>query len=229
MHSELIDTWGGQRKALVYTKWAVEHLAGFKSVLDIGAGDGKAAEALPEGIEYSGIDIGADIYGRTSRVKYIENYDALRRGIAASPPADLVSLFDVLEHTADFTSLFKDGAARCRKYLFVSLPNEMNVDCRLRFLFGGPIPAHGLDLLAAKPGHKHQWLITYDRAKEVLVSEASLLGFELTHEVFVRDLPRTGWKRLLVRLLEAPMSSSLTGHGIAFVFTRSSGNVIERG
>src|SRR6185369_10092479 len=137
-----------------------------------------------------------------------------------SPTVDLVTLFDVLEHTADFTGLFKNGAARCGKYLFVSLPNEMNLDCRIRFLFGQPISAHGLDLLTAKPGHKHQWLITYPQAREVLSREARSQGFELTHEVFIRELPRVGWKRMLMRLAEAPLPQTLTGHGIAFVFSR---------
>lgn len=224
MHTELIDTWGGQRKALLYMKWAVANLDGIGSVLDIGAGDGKAADALLAGTGYSGIDIGADIYGRNPRVKYIEDDAALRASIAESPPVDLVIWLDVLEHTADFTGLFKAGAARSRKHLFVSLPNEMNVDCRVRFLFGQPVPAHGLDLLNAKPGHKHQWLITYERAREVLVREAGALGFTLTHEVFIRELPRTGWKRLLVRLVEAPLPLNVKGHGMAFVFTRTAGN-----
>lgn len=221
MHIDLSDTWGGRREAFLYIKSAVESQKGIGSVLDIGAGDGKAEDAMPEGVAYGGIDIGADIYGRNPRVRYIENYAALRANIVASPPVDLVTLFDVLEHTADLTGLFKDGAGRCSKYLFVSLPNEMNLECRVRFLFGQPVSAHGLDLLAAKPGHKHQWMITYEQAKEVLVRKAASLGFELSHEVFIRELPRTGWKRLLVRLLQAALPVRLTGHGMAFVFARS--------
>src|SRR5436305_15100731 len=114
----IIDTWGQTRKALLYMGWAVENLGPIDSVLDIGSGDGIAANALPAGITYSGIDIGADIYARAGHVNYIENFDELRSEVAAHPSADLVTIFDVLEHTTDFTTLFRDGANSARRYIF---------------------------------------------------------------------------------------------------------------
>ncbi len=157
------------------------------------------------------------------RVTYIEDLVALRTAIKEHPVVDVVTIFDVLEHTADFTTLFQDGADRAQHYVFVSLPNEMNIEARVRFLLGKQTFAHGLDLLDASPGHKHQWLISFAAARNVLNREADRLGFVPTHQVFVRTLPRTLWKRWLVRALEVPLPHSLTAHGLGFVFSKKSG------
>ncbi|MBN1548315.1 MAG: hypothetical protein JW902_16820 [Syntrophaceae bacterium] len=215
-----IDMTHNQRMAKLYMDWAVKHLDGVLSVLDVGAGDGAAADALPQGTDYSGIDIGADIYARTGRVKYIEDFPGLRAELSAHKAADFVALFDVLEHTDDFVTLFRDGLKKASKFVFVSLPNEMNLEMRVRFLFGKPIPAHGLCMIDAKLGHKHQWLITYPEAKEILTKTAADLGFVLTHEVFIRNLPKTTWKRIVVRLLSLPFPDEIISHGLGFVFCK---------
>ena len=97
--------------------------------------------------------------------------------------ADLLTLFDVLEHTDDFVTLLVDAFKKSSKFVFVSLPNEMNLECRVRFLFGKPISAHGLCMIDSKLGHKHQWLISYHEAKAILTKTASDLGFVLAHEI----------------------------------------------
>lgn len=218
----LIDTWSNTRKAMLYMEWAVHNLEPLATVLDIGAGDGIAADALPPHVAYSGVDIGADIYTRTDRVTYIEDYRTLRTVIAGHPSADLVTIFDVLEHTADFTTLFRDGISCSQQHVFVSLPNEMNIEARIRFLLGQQTLAHGLDLLHAQPGHKHQWLISFPSARDVLNREAEMMGFAPTHQVFIRNLPRKRWKRWLVRALERPLPVTLKAHGIGFVFHKRS-------
>jgi len=73
-----IDVTHNPRKAKIYMNWAITHLDGILSVIDVGAGDGAAGDVLPRATDYSGIDIGADIYERTGRVKYIENFSELR-------------------------------------------------------------------------------------------------------------------------------------------------------
>jgi len=215
-----IDVTHNPRKAKIYMNWAITHLDGILSVIDVGAGDGAAGDVLPRATDYSGIDIGADIYERTGRVKYIENLSELRAELSAHKAADLVALFDVLEHTDDFVTLLIDGLKKSSKFVFVSLPNEMNLEWRVRFLFGKPVPAHSLCMLNAKPGHKHQWLITYHEAKALLIKTASDLGFVLTHEVFIRNLPKTPWKRTVVRLLSLPFLDEMVSHGLGFVFCK---------
>ena len=96
----------------------------------------------------------------------------------------------------------------------------MNLEWRVRFLFGKPVPAHSLCMINAKPGHKHQWLITYHEARAVLTKTASDLAFVLTHEVFIRNLPKTPWKRILVRLLSLPFPDQVVSHGLGFVFCK---------
>jgi len=215
-----IDVTHNPRKAKIYMNWGIKHLDGILSVIDVGAGDGAAADVLPQGTDYSGIDIGADIYEKTGRVKYIEDFPDLRAELSALKTADLVTLFDVLEHTDDFVTLFRDGLNKSSKFVFVSLPNEMNLELRVRFLFGKPVSAHGLEMIDAKLGHKHQWLITYDEAKAVLTKTASDLGFVLAHEVFIRNLPKTAWKRIMVRLLSLPFPDEIISHGLGFVFCK---------
>ena len=201
-------------------KWALNHLDGISSMMDIGAGDGAVLDALPKGINYFGIDIGAEIYARSEQVKYIADFAALRSEISAHKYVDLVGLFDVLEHTDDFMTLFRVALQKSSKFVFVSLPNEMNLEMRVRFLLGQPIPCHGLCMLDTKPGHKHQWLITYHEAKEALIRVAADAGFLLTHEVFIRNLPRTKWKRIVARLLAVPFPDNIISHGFGIVFSK---------
>lgn len=218
-----IDVTHNPRKAKIYMEWALKHLGNIRSVIDIGAGDGVAAEVLPCFTHYTGMDIGADIYARTKRVNYIKDIFKLCAKLNALKPADLVVLFDVLEHTNQFMDLLTDGFRKSSNFLFVSLPNEMNLERRVRFLFGQPVPAHGLCMLTANPGHKHQWLISYREAKTVLLKTASNAGFALTHEVFIRNLPKNPLKRFIVRLLSHPFPDDLVSHGLGFVFKKSNG------
>ena len=57
-----IDVTHNPRKAKIYMNWAIKHLDGILSVIDVGAGDGAAADVLPQGTDYLALDIGANIY-----------------------------------------------------------------------------------------------------------------------------------------------------------------------
>lgn len=210
------------RKALALGHWLASLVPDLDSLLDVGAGDGKLAEAFPSEFSYRGLDIGADIYSRTQRVRYIEDFPALRRAISEGAPPDAVSIFDVLEHTDDFVSLFRDATAVARRFVFVSLPNEMNLECRIRFLFGQPIAAHGLNMLPGKPGHKHQWLITFEESQAVLAKEADRAGFRLTHVVFTRKISSKPISAAVYSPLFQVLPPELVAHGFAFLFKRVS-------
>jgi 2-polyprenyl-3-methyl-5-hydroxy-6-metoxy-1,4-benzoquinol methylase len=147
-----------RRKALEYTAWLLRTAPDIHSVTDIGCADGVVATGLPSGMAYSGFDIGADIYARTTdpRICYVENFEGLKAAIRASGVKDVVLAYDVLEHTDDFTSLFELALEKSRKYVFVALPNEQNIRVILGMLRGELPGAHGVAMVKMKKGHRHQ-------------------------------------------------------------------------
>ena len=85
---------------------------------------------------------------------------------------DCVVLFEVLEHTDTFLKLFLIALKKSKKYVLVSLPNEDYLQSRIRFVFGKGLLTHGLDMINAKPGHKHNWFIQYKEASILLKKTA---------------------------------------------------------
>lgn len=221
----LIHYWenGPHRHALSYAN-ALNKLANerIKTCLDVGAGDGIVSTVIGDGSgsAYHGIDVGAPIYSRSDSVSYVDNSSDIL-GALSELSAEAVLSFDMLEHTEDLQSFARALFFSSQRLVMISLPNEMSIHVRLAFLRGKCIPCHGLSMVAAKEGHRHRLLIDYPEAKAFFTQLAAEMEYEQIGEVFIATLPRTFWKRFLVKPLLALLPLPLRSHGFAFVFERT--------
>jgi len=220
---QLLPHRSDARLAATITSSVLPHLSQVQSVLDIGCGDGVVGTLLPADWRYRGIDLSnAAIYEQNAsdeRILY-SSPDQLEAVLAGSEPADVVLMLDVLEHTRRFCDLFERAIPLARRYLIVSLPNELFLLDRLRLLAGKEHPAHSLDLIDLPEGFKHQYLINIAKARQILSGVASRHGFSLVEE----------WQRPLVAkkrfaqpglwLLRQLSSAQLWSMGSVFVFER---------
>jgi len=197
------------------------------SVLDIGCGDGVVSHHLPRETDYLGLDINeACIYEQkhdNPKVRYVQA-NAIPVLMAEKGPWDMVLLFDVLEHTRDFTQLFELALKSCNQYVIVSLPNELFFMDRARMLLGQELNAHSLDLLGQPEGFKHQYIINIAKARTVLSNKANNFGYQLREEV-VRPLkPKNKLLAPLPKLLAKLTDEQLWSQGSIFIFQKQRSN-----
>lgn len=220
---QLLPHRSDARLAATITSSVLPHLSQVQSVLDIGCGDGVVGTLLPADWRYRGIDLSnAAIYEQNAsdeRILY-SSPDQIEAVLASSEPADVVLMLDVLEHTRRFCDLFERAIPLARRYLIVSLPNELFLLDRLRLLAGKEHPAHSLDLIDLPEGFKHQYLINIAKARQILSGVASRHGFSLVEEW---QRPLVAKKRLAqpgLWLLRQLSSAQLWSMGSVFVFER---------
>ena len=220
---QLLPHRSDARLAATITSSLLPHLSQVQSVLDIGCGDGVVGTLLPADWHYRGIDLSnASIYEQNAgddRILY-SSPDQIEAVLACSEPADVVLMLDVLEHTRRFCELFEHAIPLAKRYLTVSLPNELFLLDRLRLLAGKEHPAHSLDLLHLPEGFKHQYLINITKARQILSGVANRQGFTLVEEW---QRPLVAKNRLLqpgLWLLRQMSSSQLWSMGSVFVFER---------
>ena len=104
--------------------------------------------------------------------------------------------------------------------IYICCDNEDYIQSRIRFLFGHGIKTHGLDLVNSKHGHKHQWLIQYHLAKEILNNSAEKYKFELNDIIFFVGLPSTFYKRLIYKFFLNFIPKRLQMNEFCFVFKK---------
>jgi len=210
---------GNIRVSVHYTHWIVNNLD-CNSVLDIGCADG-IIESVLENKKYIGVDIGADIYKRSEKenIFYIENYEELKSFIKKNT-VDFTILYDVLEHTFDFTDLFISALESSNKYCLVSLPNEENIRNRIAFLFGKGLEIHKLDMYGKHVNHRHLWLIQINKAIKILEKEANKFGFEIDKIYYYHSLPTTKYKQYIYKFVTDKLPESLSSSGFAVLFRK---------
>lgn len=201
------------RPASLYADWLLLHCEGLQDVYDIGAGDGVIKERFGPNVRYEGIDLGSDIFARTEDVVYVENSKELSETVRKHEAVDLVTLMDVLEHTETFTPLFEDALSISGRYVFVSLPNELWLYNRVRFLCGHTVPCHSFEMIGKKPGHKHAWLVHIPRARQLLNEVAESAGFQLEAEVGQTFAPNSPIWKIVYGPLNAICGIDLVAQG----------------
>ena len=215
---------GPSRHALQYARSLIAlSEERIESVLDVGAADGIVSQVFsgPNQAAYQGIDVGAPIYERSSVVRYLDN-PVLLMGALRKESAEAVLAYDILEHVDKFESFARLIFASSRRLVMISLPNEMSIHVRLGFVRGKCVPCHGLSMLRSAEGHRHRWLINYRDARSALCEIARDNGFEMLGQVFLTTLPKTCWKRWLLKPALSVLPVSLRSHGFAFVFEKRS-------
>ena len=220
---QLLPHRSDARLAATITSRVLPHLTQVQSILDIGCGDGVVGTLLPAEWHYRGIDLSnASIYEQNpsdNRILY-SSPDQIDAVLASSEPADAVLMLDVLEHTRRFCDLFERAIPVAKRYMIVSLPNELFLLDRLRLLIGKEHPAHSLDLINLPEGFKHQYLINIAKARQILSDVAGRNGLQLSEEW---HRPLVAKKRLAqpgLWLLRQLCSAQLWSMGSVFVFER---------
>ena len=192
-------------------------------MLDIGCGDGVVSQHIPKTTSYLGLDINeACIYEQNHNnplVRYVRAND-IPQIMREQGPWEMVILFDVLEHTSDFTGLFEMALECSNKYIAVSLPNELFFLDRLKMLLGKEHNAHSLDLVAKPEGFKHQYVINIEKARALLEAKTKGSGFELKEEVTRPLLPKNRLYAPIMRLMSKVTSEQLWSQGSIFIYEK---------
>jgi SAM-dependent methyltransferase len=142
------------------------------SVLDVGCRSGRLGEMLKEmayAIRYHGVDL----YPPADTVC------DLNKGLPFGDSSqDTVVALDVLEHTDDIHSSFKELLRVARHYVIVSLPNGYVVDSRIKFLLGERISGkYGLP--PSPPTDRHRWLFSFREAMAFTRTISEKNGFSI--------------------------------------------------
>lgn len=219
-----------QRTASILASWFLSKFPETKSIFDIGCGDGIVSAHLPAGVSYKGIDLGADIYPRSSQqdIAYVEDLPLLEQQARGSGKVDAVFLLDVLEHTPSFTSLFEIALSKANNHVLVSLPNEANLRHALYMLNDRLPGAHGVRMLDYKPGHRHQWLINISQARDALRKVADAHGFRFSLLAHVANESPNAAKRLAFRAATFPLPWRLRCDQFALVFASAAATTNRR-
>tara|TARA_Y100001980_G_C14487670_1_gene265162 strand:- start:405 stop:1106 length:702 start_codon:yes stop_codon:yes gene_type:complete len=224
LKNNTITSIGKSSEGFQYVKYFVKSEKNIKSFLDIGCGNGNLINLMNQNkIKYLGVDADAGIYKKTKNkfIKYFKDGYTTEKFLKKHQKKyDCVVLMDVLEHTDKFDELFKIALKKSNKYVMVGLPNEEYLLNRLRFLVGQGIPTHGLDMVGTKPGHKHQWLIQYDKSLSILSKCAKHFNFKLHRKYFFITLPNNFIKRIIYILITFLMTNKLKMGNFCFIFKK---------
>ena len=210
-----------ERLAHLVGKHIIPEIGEITSLLDIGCGDGALRSELEKTIIYKGLDIvDSLIYekAKDSAISYIASEDVSLFIREKGHAFESACLLDVLEHTIEFEYFAEQCGAAKIKLVVISLPNELFLYDRIRFLFGTEVPAHSLNLRKLPAGFKHQYLINIDKAREILTETLSLHGYSLKFEVFRELIPKNVLLRIPMHLISSFTDSSIWSMGSIFVF-----------
>ncbi|CAL9315009.1 class I SAM-dependent methyltransferase [Streptomyces sp. SudanB52_2052] len=108
--------------------------------------------------------------------------------------AEVVTAFDVLEHTDDIYRGFSELCRVAREDILITLPNCYEVRTRVRHLRGKPISGkYGLP--TAPPGDRHRWFFSLDEARKFVRNSAREHGWRVTDEraLIGPKFQRIGW------------------------------------
>lgn len=146
------------------------------SVLDVGCDQKQLAGALPQGVKYTGVDMGdtADIRLNLDR----ENLPFPPRSF------DTVVCCDVLEHLEQIHAVFDQLCTIAARRVILSLPNPARI-----FLFSLVEGKQGRQKYYGLPAEpepdRHRWFFNAEEARDFVRARAARNGFEveqLDHE-----------------------------------------------
>ncbi|MGW0697745.1 class I SAM-dependent methyltransferase [Streptomyces sp. NPDC002867] len=145
------------------------------NVVDIGCRTRDLEQALKlkgHEVHYIGVDVDPDaevVADLGKQLPFDDDY------------ANVITAFDVLEHTDDIHHAFSELCRVAREHIVITLPNCYEVRIRVRHLRGKPISGkYGLPTVA--PKDRHRWFFSLDEAR-VFVREASReQGWEVADE-----------------------------------------------
>ena len=108
--------------------------------------------------------------------------------------------------------------------MLIGLPNEDYIISRLRFLLGGGVMTHGLEMINTKPGHKHQWFIQYKVASTLLEKNSKNSKFHLLDTMFYVNQPRSFIKRIIYKIFLTFLPKTLQMNDFCLIFKKINTN-----
>ena len=130
-------------------------------------------------------------------------------------------MIDVIEHTKEFTELVLSSAKKEPNYIVISLPNELIIFDRIRFLFGKELPVRSFDLIGLSYGFKHQYIVNIDKARNILVHKLQNYGFNLIFEFYRELKPKNFWFQPVMWIISRLFPSSIWYMGSIFIFEKN--------
>lgn len=149
-----------QGRAHVIIKEFSDILQLSSSILDVGCWENDLKKTIGDKV------FGIDIAGTPDRRVNLEQ-EGLPLG---DQTFGCVICTDVLEHLNNFHEIFTEMLRVSKKYIILSLPNNLDLITRLRFLFDRPMRFYGLP--AQSPSDRHKWLFSYRQAATFIQSHA---------------------------------------------------------
>ena len=154
-HSEDAEFKAGNFLSLL-TAWVEEEKIEIRSIVDVGCGTGDVLKTIVENLQKKNLPIdwakGYDVSPHVVNIVKGE-IEFVHADFSTSPEfADLVTLFDVIEHVPNPIDYLKEVAKRC-KYVGLNIPLDNSLNVALRNMFHSKIhnPGHiiFLDIVGA--------------------------------------------------------------------------------
>lgn len=142
-------------------------------VLDVGCRSGRLRQALRgKDVRYCGLDLSppADVIGN------------LEAGLPFPDETfDVVVALDVLEHTDNIWSAFRELCRVTRRYCVIALPNMYEMRSRVKFLLGRGISGK-YGLTVEPEADRHRWLFSFREARTFVHILGRGFGFRMVDE-----------------------------------------------
>jgi len=127
------------------------------NILDVGCRSRKLKSALPQNVNYYGLDIRqpADILGNLNKNLPFHNQSF-----------NTVVALDVLEHTDDIHHALSELCRVAKNHIIITLPNAYEITNRVKLLFGKKLSKYGLP--PQKPDDRHRWFFSHWEAVQFI-------------------------------------------------------------
>jgi SAM-dependent methyltransferase len=94
--------------------------------------------------------------------------------------AAVITALDVLEHTEDIHHAFSELCRVASDHIVLTLPNEYELENRIKMVRGQPISKYGLT--PDPPADRHRWFFALDDARRFVYANAERHGWSVQDE-----------------------------------------------
>lgn len=193
-----------ERSAYVAKRYA-DRLATAGHVLDVGCDERALQGHLPEGVDYTGIDIGGD-------PTFVVDLERIDRLPFDDDAFGFTVCTEVLEHIDTLHHIFDEMVRVTRGPLLVSLPNCWRAMKKRWFRGRGTPRFYGLPV--DRPEDRHKWFFNVDDVVAFFDTHAERRGLRVVDR-FVIDKPRNPLDRAARVAVSRGVRPYLNKHAIS--------------
>ncbi len=158
-----------KERASVLVKHFGQYMDEARSILDVGCSENDLKNIFGD------IVFGIDIAGKPDKYVNLEQ----EKLPFPDRSFDCVICTDVLEHLSNFHEIFEELLRVSNRYVLLSLPNNLDIVTRLRFLFDRRMRFYGLPV--DPPDDRHKWLFSYRQADTFIRTRAQKNNFRIVY------------------------------------------------